>query len=61
MRGAARLAANQRRARRRMLLRGRITIAIGLGALVLLLCQFGVSNPLIPCPEKAPSVEVAPT
>ncbi|MEX2206985.1 MAG: penicillin-binding transpeptidase domain-containing protein [Myxococcota bacterium] len=37
MRGAARLAASQRRARRRMLLRGRITIAIGLGALVLLL------------------------
>jgi len=35
--------------------------ALVAGALVLLLCQFGVSNPLIPCPEKAPSVEVAPT
>ena len=37
MRGAAHLAASQRRARRRMLLRGQITIAIGLGTLGLLL------------------------
>ena len=37
MRGAARLAASERRARRRMLLRGRITILVGLCALVLAL------------------------
>ena len=37
MRGAARLAARERRVRRRMLLRGRLTIALGLGALALLL------------------------
>ncbi len=37
MRGAARLAASQRRARRRMLLRGRITIAVGLAGLAFLL------------------------
>ena len=36
-------------------------VAAAAGGLVLLLCQFGVSNPLIPCPEKAPSVEASPT